>query len=125
MPDVFWSVPAEVYFGVDCALRVGGVAARFGKRVLVVTEAILYERGVIDQLTTLLSRKGLDPVVYDEVIPGATSSNADEAARLARGGRIDLVHANVPAHDYAGVKTGWTRYYWQPWKAYLRTSGRK
>jgi activator of HSP90 ATPase len=43
----------------------------------------------------------------------------------SRGGRVDLVHANVPAHDYAGVKTGWTRYYWQPWKAYLRKSGRK
>lgn len=43
----------------------------------------------------------------------------------SRGGRVDLVHANVPAHDHAGVKTGWTRHYWQPWKAYLRKSGRK
>jgi alcohol dehydrogenase class IV len=99
MPDVFFNVPAQVYFGADCALRLAGVAARLGKRALLVTEAILYERGVIDQITTLLSRKGLDPVVYDEVIPGATSSNADEAARLARGGRIDLVIA------LGGVKT--------------------
>ncbi len=41
------------------------------------------------------------------------------------GGRIDLVHANVPDHDYAGVKDGWVRYYWKPWKAYLKKRGRK
>jgi alcohol dehydrogenase len=91
MPDVFFNVPAQTYFGVDCALRLGSMAAGLGRRILLVTEAILYERGVIDQVTGLLSRKGLDPVVYDEVIPGATSTHADEAARLARGGRVDLV----------------------------------
>jgi len=91
MPDVFFSVPTQVYFGADCALRLGSVAARLGGRVLLVTEAILYEGGVIEQVSGLLGRKGLEPVVYDEVIPGATSTNADEAARLARGGRIDLV----------------------------------
>jgi len=40
------------------------------------------------------------------------------------GGRIDLVHANVPDHDYAGVKDGWVRYYWKPWKAYLKNKKR-
>lgn len=36
------------------------------------------------------------------------------------GARISLVHVNVPEHDYLGVKNGWPRYYWRPWKAYLR-----
>lgn len=36
------------------------------------------------------------------------------------GGRIDLVHANVPAHDQKGVTQGWPKYYWKPWKTYLR-----
>jgi len=35
------------------------------------------------------------------------------------GGRIDLVHANVPKHDHKDVSRGWPRYYWEPWKAYL------
>ena len=35
------------------------------------------------------------------------------------GGRIDLVHINVPAHDHKGVTDGWSSYYWKPWKAYL------
>jgi len=36
------------------------------------------------------------------------------------GGRIDLVHVNVPGHDHKGVTDGWSSYYWVPWKAYLR-----
>ncbi len=35
-------------------------------------------------------------------------------------GRIDLVHANVPKHDHAGVTEGWKKYYWKPLRAYLR-----
>ena len=36
-----------------------------------------------------------------------------------RDGRIDLVHANVPDHDYRGVNNGWKMYYWRPWRNYL------
>jgi activator of HSP90 ATPase len=36
------------------------------------------------------------------------------------GGRIDLVHTGVPQHDYKGVTNGWPKYYWVPWKAYLK-----
>ena len=34
-------------------------------------------------------------------------------------GRIDLVHANVPDHDYRGVNNGWKKYYWRAWRKYL------
>jgi len=37
----------------------------------------------------------------------------------AEGGRIDLVHVNVPEGDYAGVSQGWEKFYWSPWRAYL------
>jgi activator of HSP90 ATPase len=36
-----------------------------------------------------------------------------------RSGRIDLVHVNVPNHDYHGVNKGWKNYYWKPWRKYL------
>lgn len=36
-----------------------------------------------------------------------------------RSGRIDLVHVNVPDHDYRGVNRGWKQYYWRPWRKYL------
>jgi activator of HSP90 ATPase len=39
--------------------------------------------------------------------------------KVPGGGRIELTHANVPAHDHKGVTQGWAKYYWKPWKAYL------
>jgi len=35
-------------------------------------------------------------------------------------GRIDLVHINVPDHDAKGVTQGWKKYYWTPWREYLK-----
>jgi uncharacterized protein YndB with AHSA1/START domain len=34
-------------------------------------------------------------------------------------GRVELVHANVPEEDFAGVSEGWSKFYWNPWRAYL------
>jgi len=34
-------------------------------------------------------------------------------------GRIDLVHLDVPDHDYDDVVAGWEKYYWKPWRTYL------
>ena len=40
-------------------------------------------------------------------------------SKVPDGTQIDLVHVNVPVHDHDGVKKGWAKYYWRPWKAYL------
>lgn len=45
--------------------------------------------------------------------------------KVRGGGQIDLVHVNVPGHDYQGVKKGWSTYYWKPWKSYLERIARK
>ena len=37
----------------------------------------------------------------------------------AKRGTVSMVHANVPDHDAAGIRSGWPAYYWRPWKAYL------
>jgi len=34
-------------------------------------------------------------------------------------GRIDLVHLDVPDHDYDQVVEGWKKFYWKPWRKYL------
>ncbi len=36
-------------------------------------------------------------------------------------GRIDLVHLDVPDHDFEGVNKGWEKYYWTPWRNYLES----
>jgi activator of HSP90 ATPase len=40
-------------------------------------------------------------------------------ADAAGQGRIDLVHVDVPDHDYENVIDGWNKYYWTPWRTYL------
>jgi uncharacterized protein YndB with AHSA1/START domain len=35
------------------------------------------------------------------------------------GGRIDLIHVNVPQYDHKGLTQGRRKYYGKPWKAYL------
>jgi activator of HSP90 ATPase len=35
-------------------------------------------------------------------------------------GRIDLLHLDVPEHDYQDVIAGWQKYYWTPWRTYLQ-----
>jgi len=36
-------------------------------------------------------------------------------------GRINLVHLDVPEHDYDAVVEGWNKYYWVPWHRYLES----
>ena len=53
-----------------------------------------------------------------------TSDQADSVLTLffekdGKGGRLTMVHANIPDEHYPGIKTGWTIYYWTPWKKYL------
>jgi len=40
-------------------------------------------------------------------------------SKIKDGTQIDLVHVNVPEHDHKGVRNGWVKYYWKPWRAYL------
>jgi activator of HSP90 ATPase len=41
--------------------------------------------------------------------------------RQGEEGRINLVHLDVPDHDYDGVTDGWEKYYWIPWRRYLQS----
>lgn len=40
------------------------------------------------------------------------------------GGRVDLAHVNVPEHDHQGVTKGWGKFYWKPWRTYLKKAGK-
>jgi len=41
------------------------------------------------------------------------------------GGRVDLLHVNVPELDREGVTKGWKKYYWTPWKKYITAQKKK
>jgi activator of HSP90 ATPase len=39
------------------------------------------------------------------------------------GAAVQLAHVGVPEHDHKDVTQGWIKYYWEPWRKYLK--GRK
>ncbi len=40
-------------------------------------------------------------------------------------GRIELVHVNVADSAYEGVKEGWEKFYWKPWRELLEKEERE
>jgi len=48
-----------------------------------------------------------------------------EFTRTRGGARVDLIHVDVPYYDQKGVRGGWPKYYWKPWKKYLADRSRK
>lgn len=40
-------------------------------------------------------------------------------SKVAGGSQVDLVHIAVPQYDQKGVRKGWPKYYWRPWKKFL------
>jgi len=45
--------------------------------------------------------------------------------KTRRGTLVELVHVGVPYYDRKGVRAGWPKYYWKPWKEYLADRNRK
>jgi alcohol dehydrogenase class IV len=91
MPDVLFHIPTRVVFGLDTINRIGQLVTEFGERAFLVTEAILYEGKVINKVQEILDKKGVQHIVFDEVVPNATSKTVDDGVTLARGSHADVV----------------------------------
>jgi alcohol dehydrogenase len=91
MADISFASPSRVLFGLDSINRLGTIVAEHGDRAIVVTEAILYESNTIERIETILEKRNISAMVFDEVIPNATSSVVDDGVHLARGAHANLV----------------------------------
>lgn len=90
--------------------RVGGRFTAFGGQITGKT-LLMVPRRLIVQAWRSRHWKAGDP---DSIL-------VLEFSKAGRGGTIDLVHVNVPAHDHKGVANGWRTHYWKPWKAHIAT----
>jgi alcohol dehydrogenase len=91
MPDILFHIPTRVVFGLDTINRIGQLVTDYGERAFLVTEAILYEGKVINKVQEILDKKGVPYIVFDEVVPNATSRTVDDGVTLARGSHADVV----------------------------------
>jgi alcohol dehydrogenase class IV len=91
MPDILFHIPTRVVFGLDTINRIGQIVSEYGERAFLVTEAILYEGKTINKVQEILDKKGTQYIVFDEVIPNATSRTVDDGVTLARGAHAEVV----------------------------------
>jgi activator of HSP90 ATPase len=100
--------------GMPAKIRraVGGKWSAFGGMILGKTLAFVPNRMIVQAWRSSAWKK-TDPdsilVVHFEKSPG--------------GAQVHLAHVGVPSYDHKGVTQGWKKYYWEPWKVYLK--GRK
>ena len=86
----FW-IPTKVKFGVDVVNRIGGICKPYGDRVILVTEGILHESGIIERIESILEKNGLKVITFDEVVPGAMSNTIDDGTHLAKVAKADCI----------------------------------
>jgi activator of HSP90 ATPase len=101
---------AEITGGPVTISRIAGTRFRaFGGMISGKTLQVVPKRLIIQSLRGKDWKPGdLDSTLIISFLPDK------------EGGRIELIHVNVPEYDYNDVNDGWEKYYWQPWREYLR-----
>ena len=97
MPDFSFHVSPRVWVGPDALLRLpllaGELSGEGRPRCMLVVDPLLYESKTVDRVHSLLEERGIQVLVYDEIVDRATSKAVDDALRLARGSRSPLIIA--------------------------------
>lgn len=85
--------PARLEIGSDVLGAVGRMCRPFGNRALIVSESVMREAGHIAALTDVLRNVGVEPMVFDELLPGSTAEVASEIATLVRASKTQMIVA--------------------------------
>jgi alcohol dehydrogenase len=97
VPDFQFNVRPRVWIGPDALLRLpllaGELAGQGQFRAMLIVDPLLYESKAVDRVVSLLEDRGIQVLVFDEIPDRATSRQADDALRLARGSRSPIIVA--------------------------------
>src|SRR6266403_780751 len=94
--------------------KVGGKWSAFGGMILGKNLALVPNRVIVQAWRSSAWKKS-DP---DSVLVVRFEKTRNGAA-------AHLAHVGVPAYDHKGVTQGWRKYYWKPWKEYLKPRKRR
>ncbi len=84
-------LPVQLEFGAGKIDQLGELAARYGKRVFLVTMTDMVELGFVERAFLSLNRAGLETVLYDSAQPEPKSDQIDSAAAVLRESKCDVV----------------------------------
>jgi len=95
LPDKLFEVlqPVRVMFGQGQLQQLGKVATPLGRRVCLVTMKELVQLGLVLPAIDLLTKAGLEVVVFDGVKPEPTCTDVDDAVGPVREAGVDLIVA--------------------------------
>ena len=86
--------PRGVHFGLGASEKVAEIAKTYGaKRALIVTDRVLGPSGIIEKISQVLSRGGLQPAIYDGVVTEPTTQQVEEGLEVYKKDSCDLVIA--------------------------------
>jgi alcohol dehydrogenase class IV len=85
--------PQIIHFGLGCLKKVGGEAARFGKRALLVSDQSMQKAGYVAQALEQIKAGGVEAAVYDQVNSEPTDKIVDEGLRIYKDNKCDLAIA--------------------------------
>lgn len=89
-----YNLPASLMFGRGRAAEVGEVAARYGKRALVVTGGNSAKKsGLLNRTVEYLSKASVESVIFDKVKQNPLTTTAKEGADFAKENKCDVVVA--------------------------------
>ena len=85
MSIVNFSIPTQVYFGVDSLNQLGQIAGNYGKKALLVTGGKSTKAtGLLDRVEKLLSESKIEYVLFDKVTPNPLASTVMEGVEVAK-----------------------------------------
>ncbi len=85
-------LPVNLLFGRGRVTEIGGLAASWGKKALIVTgRSSTKKSGLLDRVTSYLQAAGLETVVFDRVCQNPLTTTAEEGAALAGEEGCDVV----------------------------------
>src|SRR5258705_10555155 len=93
--------------------KVGGKWSAFGGMICGKTLALIPNKMIVQTWRSTAWKKA-DP---DSILVAQFEKSA------SGGATVYLTHIGVPEHDHKGVTQGGIKYYWDPWRKYLK--GRK
>lgn len=91
MGDFIFKIAPEVILGQDTLNRLPLLTSKFGERVMIVADPILYESKLVERVQTLLETNRIKTLVFDEIPKDSGSSAADAAINLGKGSRPHAV----------------------------------
>lgn len=92
MNDFRFFIPTEVVFGKNAEEKAGEVAAKYGKRALLVYgKGSAVKSGLIDRVTASLEKSGIVCIPFGGACPNPTLSHAQEGVREALRSGADMM----------------------------------